>query len=196
MLVSWRSGGSHLWNWQTLLLSDDAEEAPPADEADAQPVKRAAEEEEVGWCLDEHNCNCVAGCVSLAFFYVDMFFFSLLFVRKKRTQKSRRQRKTAIQKRQKWRPRPSVLLPVGSSVSTVRSTSYRRACAFCNHERDFFFVPSILAHCTGVLTHSGLHPFFKWNVIYWSLKRSFVFLVLIGPHLEIFFPSWFIALHY
>lgn len=33
--------------WQTVL-TDKAEEAPPAEETDAQPVKRAAEEEEVG----------------------------------------------------------------------------------------------------------------------------------------------------
>lgn len=34
-------------NWQTVL-TENAEEAPPAEETDAQPVKRAAEEEEVG----------------------------------------------------------------------------------------------------------------------------------------------------
>lgn len=34
--------------WQTVLTGE-AEEAPPAEETDAQPVKRAAEEEEVGW---------------------------------------------------------------------------------------------------------------------------------------------------
>lgn len=45
-----KSEGSHFWTLS--LLSDDAEEAPPADETDAQPVKRAAEEEEVGWCLE------------------------------------------------------------------------------------------------------------------------------------------------
>lgn len=33
--------------WQTVL-TEKAEEAPPAEETDAQPVKRAAEEDEVG----------------------------------------------------------------------------------------------------------------------------------------------------
>lgn len=32
----------------TLLCTGTAEEVPPAEETDAQPVKRAAEEEEVG----------------------------------------------------------------------------------------------------------------------------------------------------
>lgn len=34
--------------WQ-IFCTGTAEEVPPAEETDAQPVKRAAEEEEVGW---------------------------------------------------------------------------------------------------------------------------------------------------
>lgn len=33
----------------TFCCTGTAEEEPPAEETDAQPVKRAAEEEEVGW---------------------------------------------------------------------------------------------------------------------------------------------------
>lgn len=36
------------------VLTEKAEEAPPAEETDAQPVKRAAEEEEVG-CLQQSH---------------------------------------------------------------------------------------------------------------------------------------------
>lgn len=32
-----------------IFCAGTAEEVPPAEETDAQPVKRAAEEEEVGW---------------------------------------------------------------------------------------------------------------------------------------------------
>lgn len=45
------------------VLTEKAEEAPPAEETDAQPVKRAAEEEEVGCSTQSlkfhltHFCN-------------------------------------------------------------------------------------------------------------------------------------------
>lgn len=42
----------HHVKWQTILAGN-AEEAPPAEETDAQPVKRAAEEEEVGSYQDK-----------------------------------------------------------------------------------------------------------------------------------------------
>lgn len=39
---------SYIFSSGTLVSTGTAEEAPPAEETDAQPVKRAAEEEEVG----------------------------------------------------------------------------------------------------------------------------------------------------
>lgn len=42
---------SYIFSSGTLVSTGTAEEAPPAEETDAQPVKRAAEEEEVGLSL-------------------------------------------------------------------------------------------------------------------------------------------------
>lgn len=47
-----------------VVSTGTAEEAPPAEETDAQPVKRAAEEEEVG-------CRLARACALLITFFVD-----------------------------------------------------------------------------------------------------------------------------
>lgn len=41
--------GVDVFSGMTFFCTGTAEEEPPAEETDAQPVKRAAEEEEVGW---------------------------------------------------------------------------------------------------------------------------------------------------
>ncbi|KAL6111937.1 uncharacterized protein ACO6RY_08800 [Pungitius sinensis] len=116
----------------------DAEVAPPAEETDAQPVKRAVEEEEeVGCHQAEKNpsynmSKSVFKDLDLSEFHsslmLKIFLFSLLN-RKRWRQKSRRPRKMEIQKRQKWRLRS--LLLVCSTVQPAWSTSCCRACAFC-----------------------------------------------------------------
>lgn len=95
------------------------------------------------------------------------------FIRKMWRQKSRRQRKMEIQKKQKWRLRslPCYLFAALSYqpgqhrvVELVLSVSLREI---------FLFAP-MLSHCTGVLKHSG-PAFFFMKCYLLVFKMSFVF---------------------
>lgn len=105
--------------------------------------------------------------------------FSLL-IRKKRTQKSRRQRKMEILKRQTWKLSSLSC----STVSPAWSTLCCRACAFCTFEKYAFLFAPMLSRCTGVLKESGPASFFMKCYLL-VFKMSFFLPVQIGPHHEI-----------
>lgn len=122
---------SFIFSSGTLVSTATAEEAPPAEETDAQPVKRAAEEEEVGCRLASQYTLLITFWI-LCLIWINTYLPSFLLfpIRKMWRQKSKRQRKTATLKKQKWRLR-SLTCSFCGTVLPAWSTSCCRACAFC-----------------------------------------------------------------